>query len=287
MGKGLIKGAIVSLTGIVVAGVIFGMCITSVDPGYNGIVYNRNGGLEHDTLGQGWHVVAPWKTVIEYPISTEIAYYNGAAHEGRKSDDSIIIGTKDGKTIKVDAQVSYHVADLPAVFNKFRGQKVDTIEYGYMRQNFQIIANDISSQYTLMDIVGDKKPEFNTKLYNAFRDFMGNDGIVVEQAGLGKVEPDEQTKNAIQAVANAQYAQRQAEYEKAAAIAQAQTLVEQAKGNAEAQRLQADAQAYANQKLAQSTDARVVELEWVKKWNGQLPQYMMGSGSGVMVNLNK
>lgn len=198
-----------------------------------------------------------------------------------------MIGTKDGKTIKADAQISYHMQDLPHVFTKFRGQSDDAIEYGYMRQNFQLLVNDISSQYTMMDVVGDKKPEFNDKIFKATREFFERDGIVVEQAGLGKIEPDEQTKAAIQAVANAQYGQRQAEYEKQVAIAQAQKQIEVARGNAEAKRMEADAQAYYNQKLAQSTDQKVIELEWIRKWNGVLPQYQLSSGSGVMLNMGK
>jgi regulator of protease activity HflC (stomatin/prohibitin superfamily) len=32
---------------------------------------------------------------------------------------------------------------------------------------------------------------------------------------------------------------------------------------------------------------KIVELEWITKWNGQLPTYMLGSGQGVMLNLGK
>lgn len=31
--------------------------------------------VQEETLDQGWHVVAPWKRVTEYPVSTELAYY--------------------------------------------------------------------------------------------------------------------------------------------------------------------------------------------------------------------
>jgi regulator of protease activity HflC (stomatin/prohibitin superfamily) len=266
--------------GLLIIAVLIGLelCTAKISQGNVGVVYNVNGGVEDKVLQQGWHVVAPWEKVTEYPISTEIAYFNGGEHEGRKSDDSIVIGTKDGKAMHVDVQISYHMdaSKMAHVFNKFRGQDVNAIEYGYMRQNAQRIANDISSQYTMMDIVGEKKPEFNAKVASALIDFFDDDGIVVEQAGLGKVEPDQATAQAIQNVANAQYAQRQAEYEKQAAMAQAQTVVEKAKGEAEAKKISADAQAYANAKLAQSTDEKVVQLEWVKKWNGILPQYMLG-----------
>ena len=263
------------------------MCTAKIPQGYAGIVYNVNGGVEDGVLGQGWHILAPWKSVTKYPASTEMAYYNASKHEGRSSDDSIVIGTKDGKTIKIDMQISYHIATdkMSHVFNKFRGQGVDSIEYGYMRQNVQRIINDVSSQYSIVEINGSKKPEFNQRVLNTISEFLLEDGIVVEQAGIGNIGLDDQTKAVIQGVANAQYAKEQAEYEKAAAIAQAQTQIEKARGNAEALKMESDAQAYANQKLAQSTDSRVVELEWIKKWDGKLPQYQLGSGTSMMMQM--
>lgn len=79
-----------------------------ISAGHAGVVFNKmDGGIQQETLDQGWHVVAPWKRVTEYPVSTELAYYIDGTHEDRKDvDDSIVIGTKDGKTIKVDAQVA-------------------------------------------------------------------------------------------------------------------------------------------------------------------------------------
>ena len=51
------------------------MLVTSIThtiaPGHAGVVNNKlNGGIESTTLGQGWNVVAPYKSVMEYPIST-------------------------------------------------------------------------------------------------------------------------------------------------------------------------------------------------------------------------
>lgn len=55
--------------------------------------------------------------------------------------------------------------------------------------------------------------------------FVGDTLKPIEQASLGKVEPDDATKEAIQSVANAQYKQRQAKYEKVEAEAEAKTKV--------------------------------------------------------------
>jgi len=282
------QGKATVLVALVVGGILIGNVTHTVKQGHVGVMNNKmTGGVVYDkVLGQGYNWVAPWTSVTEYPVSTEVAYYTGGEHEGRKSDDSIVIGTKDGKTMKVDAQITYHVesANSPHVYNKFKGADSDSIEYGYMRQNFQRIANDLSSQYSMMDIVGEKKAEFNAKLFKAVGDFFDADGIFVEQAGLGKVEPDEATKQAIQAVANAQYAQRQAEYEKVAAEAKALTQIAVANGNAKSKVIEADAQAYTNQKLQQTLTQDIVALKWIEKWNGALPVTALGANT-PMINI--
>lgn len=290
--KSFIGGALIIAFVLIAIIVGFFMFTTKVKPGYAGVVYNQDGGIEHNALGQGRHILMPWKHVIEYPVSTEVAYYTHDAHEGRKTDDSITIGTKDGKTMKVDAQITYHFEKdgLTQIFNDFKGADSESIEYGYMRQNFQRIANDISSRYSMMDIAGEKKSEFNDKLLIATRDFLAEKHIAVEQAGLGKVEPDEATKAAIQAVANAQYAQKQAEYEKNAAVAQAEKQKAIATGNADAMKIDADAKAYSNQKLQQSISKELIEYEYAKAFHdnikGMPNTLILGSGAnGMMLNI--
>jgi len=284
---GFIAGSVGIALGLILVIICFFMFTTKVQPGYAGIIYNQDGGIEPVALGQGRHVVMPWKHVIEYPVSTEVAYYNAGEHEGKKTNDSIVIGTKDGKTMTVDAQITYHFEKdgLSNIFNDFKGATSTDIEYGYMRQNFQRIANDISSRYSMMDIAGEKKAEFNDKLLLATREFLAQKYINVEQAGLGKVEPDEATKAAIQAVANAQYAQKQAEYEKQAAEAQAKTVVAKAQGAADAKRIEADAQAYANTKMTLSMTPELVQYQYAmafrERWDGKMPQYQLGSGGNM------
>ena len=283
-----IAGKLTMLVGIIFAVVLVFSTTFFVSPGHVGVQNNKMfGGVQREAvLGQGYNFVAPWVSVTEYPVSTEVAYYTQGEHEGRKSDDSITIGTKDGKTMKVDAQISYHVeqGDAPTVYDRFKGANTNDIEYGYMRQNFQRIANDLSSQYSMMDIVGEKKADYNARLQALAIDFFREHGITIEQAGLGKVEPDDATKAAIQAVANAQYQQRQAEYEKLAAVAQADKQKAVAEGNAAAKKIEADATAYYNAKMQQSLTSEIVQVKWIEKWNGALPTTSL-SGQGFMVNL--
>ncbi len=35
-----------------------------------------------------------------------------------------------------------------------------------------------------------------------------------------------------------------------------------------------------------ASNPKIIELEWINKWNGTLPTYMLGSGQGIMLNMN-
>lgn len=50
---------------------------------------------------------------------------------------------------------------------------------------------------------------------------------------------------------------------------------------------EAEAQALKIKGQAITANPKTVELEWINKWNGVLPTYMLSNGQGVMLNLNK
>lgn len=288
MGTKTIVGGVTIIGAIVVIVIGAFTCTYNINPGYAGIQYNRNGGLEDEVLGQGWNLVSPFIKVSEYPISIESAYYSNRPDQGREKDDTLVLGTKDGKVIKnVEWTMNYRMneEDLPKVFNKFRGKPADEIAYGYMRQTTSRILNELSSNYTMVELCGEKKQEFNEKAINELKEFFGKDGILIEQGGLGEIIPDDQTAAAIQSIANAQYKQKEAEVQKQVAIANAQTLVEKANGEAQAKKIEADAIDYYNRKVQESVNGNVIEYEKIKKWNGTLPTTTVGEGTGLMLNL--
>lgn len=273
----------------IVAGVIaIGgfMCTYKVDPGYAGVIYNMDGGIENETLGQGFHVVAPWKKVIEYPVSTETVYYTKSNDDGdEKKDNSINVNTKDGKQVNVSVTYAYHMDEvqLPSVFEKFRGQKSEVIEAGFLKNELYKAINEVTSQYSLMDLIGEKRPEINNKILLQFRDSLEEYGIIIETFNLSDVVTDDQTKDAIQAVINAQNALEQAKIEKEKAIVESEKRVTEAKGYADAAIIKASGESEANEKLRNSLTPLIVEQKKIEKWNGELPKF---SGSNSMLTLS-
>lgn len=284
-----VKGTISKIVGSIGIGfvfiglIIFGYsCTYKVDPGYAGVIYSMDGGIETETLGQGFHVVAPWKKVIEYPVSTETVYYTKNNDDGdEKKDNSINVNTKDGKQVNVSVTYAYHMDEvqLPSVFEKFRGQKSEVIEAGYMKNEMYQAINEITSQYSLMELVGDKRPQINEAILDKFRNSLEPYGIVIETFNLSDVVPDEQTKEAIQAVVNAQNALEKAKVEKEQAEVDAEKARVAAKGKADAELIEAEGTAAANAKLQESLTPLIVEQRKLDKWDGKLPGIVAGDSN--------
>lgn len=284
-----VKGTISKIVGSIGIGFIFIVllifgysCTYKVDPGYAGVIYSMDGGIETETLGQGFHVVAPWKKVIEYPVSTETVYYTKNNDDGdEKKDNSINVNTKDGKQVNVSVTYAYHMDEvqLPSVFEKFRGQKSEVIEAGYMKNEMYQAINEITSQYSLMELVGDKRPQINEAILDKFRNSLEPYGIVIETFNLSDVVPDEQTKEAIQAVVNAQNALEKAKVEKEQAEVDAEKARVAAKGKADAELIEAEGTAAANAKLQESLTPLIVEQRKLDKWDGKLPGIVAGNSN--------
>lgn len=283
-----VKGTISKIVGSIGIGfvfivlLIFGYsCTYKVDPGYAGVIYSMDGGIENETLGQGFHVVAPWKKIIEYPVSTETVYYTKNNDGIEKLDNSINVNTKDGKQVNVSVTYAYHMDEvqLPSVFEKFRGQKSEVIEAGYMKNEMYQAINEVTSQYSLMELVGDKRPQINEAILDKFRSSLEPYGIVIETFNLSDVVPDEQTKEAIQAVVNAQNALEKAKVEKEQAEVDAEKARVAAKGKADAELIEAEGTAAANAKLQESLTPLIVEQRKLDKWDGKLPGIITGDSN--------
>jgi regulator of protease activity HflC (stomatin/prohibitin superfamily) len=58
-----------------------------------------------------------------------------------------------------------------------------------------------------------------------------------------------------------------------------------AEENAKQTKILADAEAYKNEKLRDSTSHTVVSLEWIRKWDGRLPQTVLGKDANVLLSI--
>ena len=292
----MVKGLTIFAVILIILVIICSMFGATIKPGYVGVVYSASGGLEDQVLGQGWHMKAPWKSIISYPISTETVYLSKSVKEGSTDDESVNAGSSDGKQINMDISYTYHFNPdkVKDIFAKFRGQSADIISDTYIRRSVKNNLNAISTQYGVFDIYGIKRSEVATNTYKALIKDLESDGILIESFNITEVRPDANTVAAIQDKINSEQSLAkmkidaeknivQANNDKEKADIAAQQAVTTAKGLAESAKIAADAQNYANMKMQQSITPELIQYTLATKWNGQQP--LVSGNGGQILNL--
>ncbi len=266
-------GAVV-VAGSIFTGAVLGiMSIEVIGQGHAGVVYNRSHGVEDAPIGQGWHLVSPFERVTEYTVSTETV----------KGGD-FSVQTKDGKplTVQVSYDYMHELEKLPAIYDKFKGQKAETIQEGWLQTRLKKATLSVFSEYSVLEVF-QNQGEINAKIEKAFRDSVEPVGFLVDSVTLGSPTPDARTAEAIQAVVDASQKLEQLKIEQEQATAQAEKSKIEASGKAEAMKIEAKGVAEANQIIKQSLTKELIEYNTVEKWDGKLPQ--VTGGATPMVTL--
>ena len=257
MNRGTLGGIVLAI--ILVIGLICGIvCIEKIPVGYEGVVYSMNGGVQEETLTQGWHVVSPTKKVKEFAISEE--QLNLLNDKG----DSFSVSTSDNAGISISFQMSYRFLSdkIIATYSKFRGMDGDDIINNRVKTVLKSKISEVTSGYSMMDIYSGSRAEINKKLTSYLNnEFVKSYGIEVVNASIVDVHPDEQLQNTINDRVAALQRKQQAEAEQETIKVEAQTKVIQAEADAKAMLVAAQAEADAYRiKSAEITDALL------KKW---------------------
>lgn len=255
MNKKKLAGLII--LAVTVIGGTFGVLKSSViiKPGYTGIQYSLNGGMQEDTLSQGWRWHKPWVKVIQYPTSRQQVYLSASKSDGKKdTNESFNIPTSDGKTVEVDLEFAYkfNTEMLVNTYTEFKGKKAETIEEEFIKPKMKSWAGEVSSTFAVIDIYGDKRQELNEAVKNHVQKNFEPYGITIDSVSFTRIEPDDQTKQAIQQKINKQQELETAKLEAQKVEIEGQAKVKQAELDAEAKRVQAQGEADANAKLQQS-----------------------------------
>ncbi len=298
------KGGVgaIALGLILIVALICGvMCTSKVPAGYVGVVYNMNGGIEGDTLSQGWHMVAPTKKVTLYSIGIEQSYLTTEAKGDSPKDESFSIPTSDGKTVRVNLEFSYRFdADRVAdTFVRFKGKSGENIKETFIKPKIVAWTQEVSANYPVADIFGDKRTAINAELDTYLREKFEPYGIIIDTVNFTDISVDAETAAAIQKKVNAQQnkelaqieaetaaiqaekdrqvATINAERDKEVAQIEADKKLISAQADADALLIAAEAEADANKKIAESLTPELIEKIKYDKWDGTVPKVTGGT----------
>lgn len=256
-------GAICIAAGVIVGGILLFLSSEIVKPGYVGIQYSMDGGVKDETLPQGYHLVNPLVKVKQYTVATEQAYLSKDNKEGSKDDDSFNIPTSDGKTVDVDLEFSYHFdsTKLPETYTRFKGQDGKTIEETFIRGKMKAWASEVSSQFSVIDIYGEKRSELNAEVLKHVKEEFRPYGIDIDSVNFTRIGLDKQTEKAIQDRINKQQELESAKIETAKAKENAKKKEVDAQADSNAKIIEAEGQAKANQELSKSITPDLIKMK--------------------------
>lgn len=260
-----------------------------IDAGHVGVKVNLYGdgkGVDDVTEVTGWVFYNPISTkIVEFPTFVQHKEYKQVIEDGTiVSDESFVVNSKDGSEFHVSPLLNYSVKreKVPYIFSKYR-VSLDLIEEGFLKtavyDAFRVVANS----YTADELISNRQ-EFEAKVRGVLMKQLEPEGFMLSQFTSNLVYP-ETFKKAIEAKNNAVQTALTAENQVKTAEAQAKIKVATAEGNAQAMLTNARAEAEANRLKQQTLTPLLVELEKVKKWNGQLPSTQVGGSSGIMMNI--
>ena len=293
--KGFIGAIILAI--IIFGGLILTLtCVERVPAGYVGVVYNMNGGVDGEVLTQGWHIVAPTKKVTTYSIGIEQSYLTAEDKGDSPKDESFSIPTSDGKTVKVNLEFSYRFDEerVAQTFTMFKGKAGEVIKDTFIKPKIVAWTQEVSANYPVTDIFGDKRTQINAELDVYLREKFDQYGIIIDTVNFTDISVDAETAAAIQkkvtaqqelelANIEAQTAKVNANKEKEVAQIEAEKAIIEANAEAEVIRIAAEAEADANRKIAASLTAELIEKIKYEQWDGKMPTV---SGSGAIVTID-
>ena len=270
-------GAIVAGVFLVIALFIVSMLVVKIPNGYVGVVYSANGGVQDETLPQGWHMIGFFDKVIEYPIRLQTVEYH-----------DVPSASSDGKNLTIQSiSFNYQVEPDKVVqaFNTFGAIPISQIEESYLRTRLADATRKAISKYTVIDIYGEKSSNAATDIQTIFSENIKSLGFNVSDLTLGVPTPDTKTQEAIDQRVQASQELERKTTELEIAKKEAERKRVEAQGQADAKVIEAEGVAKSNELVKQSLTSELIQKQWIDKWNGQVPT-VNGGNEGLILDIS-
>lgn len=260
------KRALGALAGlfIFVSGVLFSS-FTVISAGHTGVQVTL-GEVNLRTLNEGVHFVNPISSIKNVDVRLQRANLNGAS-----------AGTKDLQQVHTDIVINYRLtaSKVPHIYKEF-GLDVDSKVLGpAMNESFKAV----TAHYTSEELIT-KRQEVSDSIQQRLTEKLAPFDITVNSISLVNFGFSKNYQDAIEAKVTATQAKLKAEQDLERIKVEAASRIAQAKGEAEAIAIQAQA-------IQSNGGQQYVQLQWIEKWDGKMPNTVVNGGQGMMMNLGK
>jgi regulator of protease activity HflC (stomatin/prohibitin superfamily) len=173
-------------------------CIIQINPGEIGVKI-LFGNIQKDVLGSGLH------------FKTQNYTMSGVNDEGDKSgDDAIRVLTSDGLEVTIDLTVLYRVVapDAPRLLRETGDDFKDKIVRPITRTKIR----DNAVYYQAVDLFGNKRDEFQQRIYKSIEGDFKRRGLMLEQLLVRNITLPNSVKASIESKINAEQDAKKMEF---------------------------------------------------------------------------
>ena len=257
-------------------------CVRSVPTGYTGIL-TTFGRVEQSNLEAGMHFKAPWQKIV---------LMDNRVQKQTLDTQSF---SSDIQQVDVRLTVTYHINKVSAalLYEKVGTRYFDNIIYPQLLEN----TKTVFAHYTAEGLV-ENRDALASQVTDLMREDVEAYGIDITTVAIENIDFSDRFTDAIEAkqvatqeLQRAQTQQQQATLETSAQAerqriaAQAEADVAKIAADAEAYAItaRAEAEAGANEKIAASLTDALIEYNQAQKWDGQLPDTVVGGENGLPI----
>ena len=265
-------------------------------------------GVKHESYPTGWHIVMPWYKVERMDKTVQVYTCANLGSNGSVADDDsrmtptkrssvqgttiwapTVDGIKMGFAIsaswRIDPEYAWWIYDNVSELDDSNNGRFLWLEENVIKAKLKSALALTASKYTPIEVYSNKREEIQELTRVKMKNDIAEYHLILEQIDIREVYYNQEYEQSIN--------QKKLEEQKALTLIevtkQKNELLKQAQIDKDIEITKAEAEAKALQIKGQSvaSNPRIVELEWINKWNGELPTYMMGNGQGVMLNFSK
>ena len=238
---------------------------TIVPAGHVGVQVTM-GTVNPAPLAEGWHFVNPVSSIKNVEVRLVKAELKGSN-----------AGTKDLQVVHTDMVINYRIAGNQAahMYKEFGLDLENKILLPAANESFKAV----TAHYTSEELVT-KRGEVSQNIHTSLQEKVGKYGLTVSEISLVNFGFSGEYQKAIEQKVIATQQKQKAEQDLERIKVEAASRIAQAEGEAKAIAIQAQA-------IQSNGGQQYVQLQWIEKWDGKMPNTVVNGSQGMMLNVGK
>ena len=262
-------------------------------------------GVKQQTYHTGWHLILPWYTV-QTMDKTEQVYtcakrtsvnrsdpeYKSYKAEATQSEtvwtptiDGIKMGFDISASWRIDPEYAWWIYDNVSETDGKENGRFYWLEENVIKPKLKSALALTTSKYTPIQVYSTSREESQAFVLERMKKDILSYHLILDQIDIREVYYNSDYETAIN--------QKKLEEQKALTLSEVTKQKEELKKQAEIEKdiqilnAEGEAEALKIKGASVSSNPKIVQLEWINKWDGKLPEIMTGDGGGLLLNLEK